>query len=119
MDIIGTHQATQTKVRFVYKKSEGYQTHYANGAYGAITPRGDMEFNFFFEHRDVPEDEVMKVEGNQLTPEEYPSTDVTVIRDINVGIIMTIEQAEALGKWFIGTIEDYRKTREEKKEIKN
>lgn len=109
MEIIEAHQETPTKVRFVYKKPENYQTHYANGAYGAITPRGDFEFNFFFEHRGIPEDEVMIVEEGKLKPEEQNFTDITIPRDIKVGIIMTVEQAEILGKWLIDAVDTFRK----------
>lgn len=112
MEIIEAPQETPTKVRFAYKKPEDYQTHYANGAYGAITPRGDFEFNFFFEHRDVPEEEVMNIEGDKLKPEEQSSTDIRVTRDLKVGVIMTIGQAESLGKWLIETIDEFRKKRE-------
>ena len=112
MEIIEEPQETPTKVRFIYKKPEAYQTHYANGAYGAISPRGDFEFNFFFEHRDVPEEEVMNVEEGKLKPEEQTSTDIAVARDLKVGIIMTIEQAESLGKWLIKTLDEFRPERE-------
>lgn len=112
METIEAHQEIPTKVRFVYKKLEEYKTHYVNGAYGAITPRGDFEFNFFFEHRDIPEDEIMNVEEGQLKPEEQHSTEVTIIRDIKVGLIMTLEQAENLSEWLISTIDEYKKKQE-------
>lgn len=114
MDVIETTQEAPSKVKFVHKKPEGYQKHYANGAYGAITPRGDFEFNFFFEHRDVPEEEVMIVEGNKLKPEEEDPTEVTITRDIKVGIIMTIGQAEALGNWLVSTVNKYREKQSNK-----
>lgn len=99
-----------SKVKFIYNKPEDYRTYYANGAFGAITPRGDYEFNFFFEHKDLPEKEVMNIEGDQLKPEEQKNlAEITVIRDFKVGMIMTIEQAEELGKWLLSTIENYKK----------
>jgi hypothetical protein len=114
MEIIEPPQEIPTKVRFVYKKPEEYQTHFANGAYGAINPRGDFEFHFFFEHRDMPEEEVMNVEEGKLKPEErnLTPTEITVIRDFKVGIIMTLEQAEILGKWLLKTLDEYKKKTE-------
>jgi len=116
MEIIEAPQETPTKVIFVYNKPEAHQTYYANGAYGAITPRGDFEFNFFFEHRDVPGEEVMNVEEGQLKPEGPNSTEVTIMRDIKVGIIMTPGQAENLGKWILSTVNEYRKKTESLKD---
>ncbi len=71
-----------SKIKFVYRKPDAYPTYYANGAFGAINPRRDFEFNFFFEHREPPEEEVMKVEGDQLKPEEKTNiTEITIARD--------------------------------------
>lgn len=109
MEIIEPPQEIPTKVRFIYKKPEEYQTHFANGAYGAINPRGDFEFHFFFEHRDMPEEEIMSVEEGKLKPEERNLTDVTIMRDLKVGVIITPEQAENFGKWLLNTIDEYKK----------
>lgn len=106
--MIETSQETHTKVTFTHKKPEAYQTYYANGAYGAITPRGDFEFNFFYEHKDMPEEEVMNLEGGNLEPEKQTSTDVRITRDLKVGIIMTTDQAESLSKWLIEILDEYR-----------
>lgn len=112
MEIIGTAQEIPTKVRFIYKKPDEHQTHFVNGAYGAINLRGDFEFNLFYEHRDMPEEELMSVEDGKLKPEVQNITDVTIIRDIKVGIIMTPQQAETLGNWLLNTIDEFKKKTE-------
>ncbi|HJH28637.1 MAG TPA: hypothetical protein C5S50_01330 [Methanosarcinaceae archaeon] len=106
--MIEASQETHTKIRFTYNKSEAYQTHYANGAYGAVSPHGDFEFNFYYEHKDIPKEEVMTLENGILESEEQTSTDVIINRDLKVGIIMTTEQAESLSKWLIETLDDFR-----------
>lgn len=97
------------KIKFIYRKSEEYKTYFSNGALGAISPRGDFEFNLFFEHGELPKEEVMDIEGGQLKPEDEIITDLTIIRDLKVGIIMTPQQAENLGNWLISRVEEYRK----------
>jgi len=96
------------KIKFVYEKSDEYKTYFSNGAIGAISPRGDFDFNLFFEHRELPKEEVMDIEGSQLQPEDEIITDLTIIRDLKVGIIMTPQQAENLGNWLISRVEEYR-----------
>jgi len=96
------------KIKFIYKKSEEYKTFFSNGALGAITPRGDFEFNLFFEHRELPKEEVVDVEGNPLQHEDDNTIELIVIRDLKVGIIMTPQQAEILGNWLIGRVEEYK-----------
>ena len=106
--MIEASQETHTKIRFTYSKSEAYKTYYANGAYGAISPHGDFEFNFYYEHKDIPDEEVMKLKDGVLEPEEQTSSDVIIKRDLKVGIIMTTEQAESLSKWLIETLDDFK-----------
>lgn len=114
MEIIGLPQEIPTKIRFIYKKPDEHQTHFVNGAYGAINLRGDFEFNLFYEHGDIPEEELMTVEDGKLKPEVQNIADVTIIRDLKVGIIMTQEQAENLGKWLLDTIDEFKKNTENK-----
>ena len=48
---------------------------------GQLLPRGDFEMNFFFEHRDVPEGEVLNYEEGKYKPEEQNLTEATITRD--------------------------------------
>lgn len=94
------------KIKFIYKKSDGHNTYFSNGAIGSISPLGEFEFNFYFEHRELPKDEVFDIEGSQ--PEEEIATDLTIIRDLQVGIIMTPQQAENLGDWLISRVKEHK-----------
>ncbi len=104
-----------SEVRFVHKKPENYSSYSVNGVFGAITPRGDFEMNFFFEHTNIPDEEVMTYENGELKPKEQNPTEVMITRDFKVGIVMTPENAEAIGKWLVSMVEDHRK-RNKKKE---
>ncbi len=101
-------------VKFVYKKSEEYKEYYANGVMGAISPRGDFGFSFFFEHIDMPTDQKMKIEEDGKLveiaelDEEEKNKEINIIRDVKVGIIMKPDQAEILGNWLLKMIRDYR-----------
>lgn len=37
-----------SNVRFVFRKAADYKLYYSNGAYGGLTPHGDIICNFFF-----------------------------------------------------------------------
>jgi hypothetical protein len=109
METIETEHGTSKKVKFVYKKSEGYQIHYVNGAFGGITPRGDVLYHLFFEHRDMPAEEEMTIEEGELKPQEKDLADIEIIRDLKVGIIMTPEQAENLANWLLSRVDEINK----------
>ncbi len=107
-------QESPNRVRFVHKKPENYQSYYVNGVFGAVTARGDFEMNLFFEHTDIPEEEMMKFEGGKLKPIEQNPREVTVTRDFKVCIITTPQNAEAIGEWLIKMVGDYKKKQETK-----
>ena len=107
METIESEQELRKKVKFVFKKSEGYQIHYVNGAFGGITPRGDVLYHLFFEHRDLPTEEEMTIEEDKkLKPQEKDLADIEIIRDLKVGIIMTPEQAENLANWLLSRVDE-------------
>ncbi len=114
MDTTETPQKIPTKVRFIHKKPENYQYYSVNGVMGGVTSRGDFEVDFFFEHMDIPEEQIINYdeEGKPKPTDEEIPTDVIVIRDFKVGIIMSPKQAEDVGNWLINTISNYRKQME-------
>jgi len=107
METIESEQELCKKVKFVFKKSEGYQIHYVNGAFGGITPRGDILYHLFFEHRDLPMEEEMTIEEDKtLKPQEKDLDDIEITRDLKVGIIMTPKQAENLANWLLSRVDE-------------
>ena len=107
MEIIELEQELRKKVKFVFKKSEEYQIHYVNGAFGGITPRGDVLYHLFFEHRGLPIEEEMTIgEDKKLKPQEKDLADIEIIRDLKVGIIMSPEQAENLANWLLSRVDE-------------
>ena len=103
METIESEQEHSNKVKFIFRKSEGYQIHYVNGAFGGLTPRGDILYHLFFEHRDLPGEEEMTIEEGKLKPQE-DLADLEMVRDLKVGIIMTPEQAESLANWLLSRV---------------
>jgi len=99
-------------VKFIYSKSEDYKLHYINGAYGGLTPRGDLICNFFFEYRELPEEEEHIVEGDQLRlkTEGINAGPREVLRDMKTGVIMTPAQAEKLANWLMEKVVEFKKT---------
>ncbi len=108
MDSTKKPKENPNRVRFVHKKPENYQSYYANGVFGSVTGRGDFDMNFFFEHVDIPEEEVMNVEEGELRLEEQNRTEVIVNRDFKVGIIMSPQQAEGLSNWIINALKEFK-----------
>lgn len=92
------------EVTFEYKQSDDYCPVYANGAYGGLNPRGEVIINFFNERYPVPKSEKYKLSegriGEKITD---GSEDMTVLRAICTGVIMSRENAQCFYDW-LGTI---------------
>lgn len=110
MDSHETLSEGQT-VKFIYSKHEDYKLYYINGAYGGLTPRGDLICNFFFEYKELPKDEEHVVEGDKLVPKpkKIDSGPHEVVRDIKTGVIMTPGQAENFANWLNEKVAESKK----------
>lgn len=91
------------EVNFKYKFAEDYNPIYSNGAYGGVSPRGEIVINFYLERNPIPHTETVEINSKgefvgkpKLDPENH---DKNVIRYVSTGIIMNLESAKALHQW--------------------
>ena len=92
------------EITFEYKQSDDYCPVYANGAYGGINPRGEIIINFFNERHPLPKTEKYKLsEGRVGEKVMDESGDVTILRTICTGVVMSRENAQCLYDW-LGTV---------------
>ena len=78
----------------------------AEGALGGITPTRMFQINFYTEAPNIP-----STVTHELTPEGKLGAQLSaetkggeVTRELQSGILMTIDQAESLAKWILNTI---------------
>jgi hypothetical protein len=104
------------KVRFNYKKADDYRILYANGAYGGFTPRKELMFHFFHEYKKTLETEVMAIgeDGSTIPLKKDIPEELEMIRELKVGIVLTIEEAFNIGRWMLDKVEEFRKATEVK-----
>ena len=102
---------TPNKIRFRFKKDDNYRIVPVNGIWGGPTPRGDIRVDFFHESQSLPE-----VVEHEMTPEgtlgkELGQRSPEIQRTVSVGIILTVEQADSIGRWLQKKALDVRKQR--------
>jgi hypothetical protein len=98
-----------TKIKFVYSKPEEVRPIYVNGAYGGISPRGELICSFFFEHPDLPKEERMSlIEGKpqvekieRTFPIGHAPDEVVIRRDINVILIIPAHEISTIANWML------------------
>jgi len=102
------------QVKFHFEYDPSYRVVAANGAWIGITPRADLRLDFFIEDRGIPDELVNLVtpEGN-LGPELRRSPETRFVRRMQVGVLLSLDQGEALIDFVKTTIQEFRKARQQ------
>ncbi len=104
----------QPKVRIEFEKSPHYRLMPADGAWGGPTPRGRIMVNFFVDIPSAPYSITHDLtEDGQLGTEleRSPAVDGTiprVARELQVGVLLSLEDAEGVGRWLLEQVEMLR-----------
>lgn len=89
-----------TKITFRFKKDDNYRLIPVNGVWGGATPRGDIRVDLFHESFSLPEVITQAVTPDAKLGKELERTPPsTVQRKVLVGMVLTAEQAESIGRW--------------------
>ena len=104
-----TTEAAPDKIRFLYNVPEDYKPIYVNGAYGGMTPRGELLAHFFFEYHDIPAEEIVPLKEGKLQIDEitkiskikHPPTERIVKREVRVGLVIPAHQVHSIANWMI------------------
>ena len=106
---------TLTKITFHYEKDEDYRLIPVNGVWGGMTPRGDILTHFFHESYTLPKAVTHVVTSDGQLGEEVqriPKNEIQ--RKVLVGMVLTAEQAESIGKWLLAKARNVRERTLEK-----
>ena len=96
------------EVKYIF--NEDYNPDYATGAYGGLSPNGDIVMNFYQERSAIPNYTIVEFDENgrassvKNKPEILP-----VIRYIVSGVTMNLDAAKQLNIWLNGLIEQAEK----------
>ena len=97
----GKNQPDEISIEWEYDKN--YRMVPANGMWGGITPRGDLRIDFFVESMPVPDSGAGKLlnDGSgRYTERQEASEKVTVVRQIQVGVMVPSQQVQSFMRWF-------------------
>ncbi|HOE88612.1 MAG: hypothetical protein BWY50_00849 [Spirochaetes bacterium ADurb.Bin315] len=90
------------KIEFKYIFEKDYNPKYVNGAFGGMSPTGEMVVNFYLERMPLPYSDFHDVKEGQvgdLTGREPEDYDSTIVRYIQNGIVLSLEHAKAIHNW--------------------
>ncbi|MDA2915925.1 hypothetical protein MYX64_03655 [Nitrospinae bacterium AH_259_B05_G02_I21] len=91
-----------TDVRFDYIKSQYFRVIHADGAIGGVTPSGFIHFALYNERPAIPRQitHLINPDGSlgELVTEKTVSRE-TVVREMDVDVVLSVPVAESLRKW--------------------
>lgn len=92
------------KIKFKYIFKDDYNPKYVNGAFGGISPQGEIVLNFYLERVALPRSQTYSVkEGmvlSEITEEREPGDHGTsVVRFVENGIVLDLAHAEDIHRW--------------------
>ena len=107
----------ESKIDCHYIKTNQYRTFYANGVFGGITPRGEMQMDFFIERQVIPQITTYGIleEGN-LGDIIKTEGKTGFIREFDCGVLMNMEAAINFHQWLGQKISEFIKLKSEKEE---
>ncbi len=88
------------EVKIHFSKASNYRLIPCSGAWGGITAQGLVVVDFYIERLDNPETIVVDLIKGQY-PKEKSRSGEKVIRESQVGVVITPELAASIGNWLI------------------
>lgn len=112
----------EQEVRFKYVKSNFFRVIHADGAWGGLSPRGDIHMSFYNERGALPDSSILTIgsDGQRTKPDVAPSSNA-IIREIECDIVLDLTTAMGLRKWLDDKINDLqmlvKEAREEERKL--
>ena len=113
----GNGKAAEQKVAFDYIKGQYFRVIHADGAIGGLTAQGNIHFALYSERKAIPRRHVLPIKSDGTLGDPIPSETVTrdsVVREMDVNVVMSPETATNLAKWLVDRVEDLKKLQSEK-----
>lgn len=105
-------QGVTVKLDYHFIKSNYFRVIHADGVWGGLTPRHDVQMAFFNERQPIPQKTTVQVTGNELK-ESSRQGRIGIVREMEVEVVFNIETAKAMRAWLDQMIEQHAKIQEE------
>ena len=97
------------KIVFHLEQSAHYRIFPANGAWGGLTPGGEFMIDFYVERNKPPTKVTHTLNGISVGEEIEREPDKMIVREIQLGILMSRTDAKALAKFINDKVDEFSK----------
>ena len=94
------------EISFRYVKANFFRVIHADGAWGGISPKGDIHIAFYNERAAIPDSSsfMVSTEGKVVQPERFDAAS-KLVREVEADVIVDLSTARALRAWLDTKIE--------------
>jgi hypothetical protein len=96
------------RVKFDYIKSNFFRVVHADGVFGGITPRLDIQMDVWSERQAIPKEVVHELRPDGTLGEEMREERVVrdaIVREVEVGVVIDVGLAKSMINWLQEKIE--------------
>ena len=97
------------RITFEFDRSPFFRVVHSNGVWGGITPRQELSISFFSERWPTPRRVTHTLTEGGLGPETKRDGSSNILRECEVEVLMSMEDAVVLHGWIGEKIEQWRK----------
>lgn len=96
------------KIKVVFSQAREYRKVSATGVWGGPAPSGEILCNFFVEQNSYPDELEINLSPTGEVASENPifKEEITVIREIQICVVMSPHVAKSVGEWMIKRAEE-------------
>ena len=87
-------------IKIQYTKAKDYRIIPVTGAWGGMSPQGEIIFDLWVEKRDVVHSVTLRIEQGK-PPQEIETALPESVREAQIGIVVRPDIAYSLGKWLM------------------
>lgn len=106
-------EVSDKTVAFRYARSRMHRSVHVDGAIGGINGRGQLNISLYSERVPLPEGTVATVDGDGNLVEEFLAEPLeTLLREVELTVILDLQTAEELHDWLSERIFDLRRLKD-------
>jgi len=107
----------QRRINFKYRESPHFRSINAKGVYGGVTPAGEIYMGVYSQRTPSPESSYIDIDPLGKPQQEIiTAPQQQVIRDMEIGITMDLNTAEAFKTWLERHINNLRQAQLQQKQ---
>ena len=97
------------RITFNFTKSALFRVIHANGAFGGVSPAGEISISFYSERFAIPVQITHEIEGNQIGKEVSRKGGTAIERELECQVMMDVNTAVIVRDWLTDKIKEGQK----------